>query len=37
MNKYGWLAVTFVGTVISSYGNKKIRESVASEQRAKLV
>ena len=37
MNKYGWLAVTFVGTAISLYGNKKIRESVASEQRAKLI
>lgn len=37
MNKYSWLAVTFVGTMISLYGNKKVRESVVAENRAKFL
>lgn len=32
MNKFGWLAVTLVGTAISLYGNHKVRQAVREEQ-----
>ena len=32
MNKYGWLAVTLVGTAISLYGNHKVQQEVKKEQ-----
>jgi hypothetical protein len=36
MNKYGWLAVTLVGTAISIYGNRKVQQEVKKEQAEKL-
>lgn len=35
MKKYGWLAVTLVGTVVSFYGNYKVKQAVVEENSLK--